>query len=233
MHYGLTHKKARELAYRYAKRLGLTYPKQWDENNEAGREWLIGFLHRDTTLSLRRPEATSLSRATSFNQHNVSMFYSKLKLLLEKYEFSSSIYDKIKEYDVPFDGGLSTLSKVLKNMGFRWKKSADKKAVLMESYDIRLKRIKYLKELHRYVQDNRPIIFTDESYIHSSHTQSKEWADDTTRGLKKPMSKGKRLIMVHAGGKAGFIPNRMMMIMSHMKNFHQTKKMLVMLLLKP
>lgn len=90
MHYGLTHKKARELAYRYAKRLGLTYPKQWDENNEAGREWLIGFLHRDKTLSLRRPEATSLSRATSFNQHNVSMFYSKLKLLLEKYEFSSS-----------------------------------------------------------------------------------------------------------------------------------------------
>lgn len=84
----------------------------------------------------------------------------------------------------------------------------------MESYDIRAKRIKYLRQLQGYIHENRPIVFTDESYIHSSHTQPKEWSDDTLLGLKKPISKGSRLIMVHAGGKMGFIENGLLMFRS-------------------
>lgn len=84
----------------------------------------------------------------------------------------------------------------------------------MESYDIRSKRIKYLKQLQSYIHENRPIIFTDESYIHSTHTQSKEWSDNSLLGLKKPISKGNRLIMVHAGGKMGFIQNALLLFKS-------------------
>lgn len=65
-----------------------------------------------------------------------------------------------------------------------------------------------------YMREGRSVVFTDESYIHSSHTQSKEWADDSTLGLKKPISKGQRLIMVHAGGREGFIPNALLIFPS-------------------
>lgn len=96
----------------------------------------------------------------------------------------------------------------------RWRRSIDKRQILVESYDIRAKRIKYLRQLQIYMREGRPIVFTDESYIHSSHTQTKEWADDSLLGLKKPISKGQRLIMVHAGGREGFIPNALLIFPS-------------------
>ena len=107
-----------------------------------------------------------------------------------------------------------TLPNVIQmNIYFRWK-TYDGKELLMESYHIRLKRIQYLRSLSQYLKDGRPIIYTDESYIHSSHTHTKEWCDTSAPALKKPVSKGKRLIMVHAGGKDGFIPNGLLIFPS-------------------
>lgn len=85
---------------------------------------------------------------------------------------------------------------------------------LHESFDIRLKRIAYLKQLQVYASENRPQIFTDESYIHGSHAQSKGWSDNSQCFSKKPISKGQRAIMVHAGGKDGFIPNALLIFKS-------------------
>lgn len=82
--------------------------------------------------------------------------------------------------------------------------------MLTESYDIRGKRIQYLRQLQQYVIDERPIIFTDESYIHSSHTKPQGWSDGSSLGFKMPISKGKRLIMVHAGGENGLVPNALL-----------------------
>lgn len=84
----------------------------------------------------------------------------------------------------------------------------------MEKHDIRVKRIHYLKELIKYRNEKRPIIYTDETYIHSSHTVEKGWYDDTLKGLKKPMSKGQRLIIVHAGGENGFIQDGLLIFKS-------------------
>lgn len=46
----------------------------------AGPDWLRTFMSRWSELSLGSPEATSLARATAFNQHNVSFL-----LLYEKF----------------------------------------------------------------------------------------------------------------------------------------------------
>lgn len=74
----------------------------------------------------------------------------------------------------------------------------------------------------------------DESYIHSSHTHHKSWSDDSNEGVLQPLSKGQRLIIVHAGGAMGFIPNAMLLFRSNTKsgdyhaemNFENYKKWL-------
>jgi transposase len=41
MHHGLDTKQTRVFAYEFAKRLGIAYPREWDEHKSAGRDWLL------------------------------------------------------------------------------------------------------------------------------------------------------------------------------------------------
>jgi hypothetical protein len=49
-------------------------------------------------------------------------------------------------------------------------------------------------------------VYEDETYIHSSHTGPKHWSSNCASGLLAPISKGKRLIILHEGSRRGFIP---------------------------
>ena len=80
--YGLSTTQTRKLAYNYARTLNKDIPSSWAENERAGEDWLSGFLKRNATISLLSPEATSLSRATSFNRFNVAKFFD---ILMEVY----------------------------------------------------------------------------------------------------------------------------------------------------
>lgn len=75
IYYGLTTKDARRLAYDFAVKEKLRCPPNWMTNSIAGKDCLAGFLKRNPQLSIRKPQATSLSRATSFNRHNVNEFF--------------------------------------------------------------------------------------------------------------------------------------------------------------
>lgn len=71
MCYGLDTMATRHLAYDMAKFHKLNIPKPWAERQMAGIDWLYGFRKPHPEIRLRKPEACSLSRATSFNRHNV------------------------------------------------------------------------------------------------------------------------------------------------------------------
>lgn len=83
MCYGLTTIQVRELAYQFAA-ANKVAPEKWIERQKATKDWFRGFMKRNTSLSVRKPENTSLSRATSFNQENVSQFYKNLANILHK-----------------------------------------------------------------------------------------------------------------------------------------------------
>ena len=68
-------------------------------------------------------------------------------------------------------------------MGFRWRKTEDCRKILIERHDIRLQRMKYLNNIKRYRNEGRPIVYTDETYVHSSHTKPSSWSDGTEHGL--------------------------------------------------
>lgn len=82
MNYGMSKKQIRELAFKYAVANQKKIPITWNEPKLAGEEWMRLFLKRHSNeggLSVRKPEKTSLSRATCFNRTNVNKFFDNLE----------------------------------------------------------------------------------------------------------------------------------------------------------
>ena len=116
-----------------------------------------------------------------------------------------------------YAGSYESLRQVMQKMGFRWRKTKTNRKLLMEKSDIQQLRRNFLRNIKTYREKKRPIIFMDETYIHSSHTQAQSWNDDTNDGLHKPNSKGQRLIIVNAGGENGFVKNAYLKFKSQSK----------------
>jgi len=56
----------------------------------AGIDWFYNFIRRNPSITIRKPEATSISRITAFNKTEVSLFFENLEVLMEKYSFVPS-----------------------------------------------------------------------------------------------------------------------------------------------
>ncbi|XP_065669419.1 uncharacterized protein LOC136088752 [Hydra vulgaris] len=79
MLYGLTPVQVRALAFEMAQANKIKCPLRWIEQKKAGRDWLTGFLKRNPKLSVRKPEATSIARASAFNRYTIDIFFNKLQ----------------------------------------------------------------------------------------------------------------------------------------------------------
>ncbi|XP_004210946.2 uncharacterized protein LOC101237870 [Hydra vulgaris] len=84
MFYGLPIKECRCIAFEIATINKVSIPQKWHKDSMAGIGWMNNFRKRHPDLSLRTPEEFSLSRATSFNAHNVNIFFDKLKKLFAR-----------------------------------------------------------------------------------------------------------------------------------------------------
>lgn len=101
-----------------------------------------------------------------------------------------------------------TLWRIVRSLGFTFKKSKTCKDLICESKNMVALRAKYLRKLKELRADNNcDIYFLDESYINAHHTCNKEWQSETQQRVI-PTGKGKRLIIAHIGSyEKGLIPN--------------------------
>lgn len=91
IYFGLLPNDVKKLAYQCAMFYNIEkVPESWKVNEMAGNDWFTSFMKRNSRLAIRSPEATSLSRATSFNRTNVQIFFEKYRSVLERYGFQPS-----------------------------------------------------------------------------------------------------------------------------------------------
>lgn len=111
---------------------------------------------------------------------------------------------------IGFNGCIQTLRTILKETGYEWFKIDDNRKALVEKHDIQMLRFQYLRQLKKYRDEGRYIVYTDESYVHTTHS-AKHVLETYQRSIStssaKKLSKGTRVIIVHAGGCEGFVPN--------------------------
>ncbi|XP_068897191.1 uncharacterized protein [Tenebrio molitor] len=118
---------------------------------------------------------------------------------------NEAVFEAVKDEEgVNFTGKIGSFRCLVHKIGFRWKKTQDNRKTLVEKFDIKAKRVEYLRRIKRYREEGWNIIYCDETYLHSSHTSPLAWDDGSNRCLKAPVGKGSRLIILHAGGATGF-----------------------------
>ena len=115
--FGLTTVDVRRLAYDLAEHLKIDHPFK---SPSAGIDWLKGFLRRHSSLSIRAPEATSISRAVGFNRPQVSAFFHVLKDALDK-----SHVDALKIWNMD-ETGLSNVHKPVNIVAIKGARSVGK-----------------------------------------------------------------------------------------------------------
>lgn len=107
-----------------------------------------------------------------------------------------------------FRGCRATLWKIVREMGFRYRKVESGRRVLMERQDIVDHRNKYLREIERNRRSDRPKpeVYLDETWVNQRDSVDKCWTvKDGSVGPKTKSGKGARFIILHAGSTKGFI----------------------------
>lgn len=139
MCHGLTTTQTRNLAYQFAVANKVDTPAEWNKNNKAGIHWLHGFMNRHKELSLRQPESTSLSRASSFNKTNTTTFFSNLEKLYQKHNFAPNMIwnldeNRMHDCDEATKGNSCTRNETSRANCFSRKRNSDNRSFFYQCF---------------------------------------------------------------------------------------------------
>ncbi|XP_063229548.1 uncharacterized protein LOC134534848 isoform X4 [Bacillus rossius redtenbacheri] len=95
-----------------------------------------------------------------------------------------TILKEIRERQIDYYGGRSSLHKLLKKMGFSWT-TVDGRKALIENENIVLQRIDFLRKYKEEKERGANFIFVDETWIFQRGTVSKSWQDKSLQSAKR------------------------------------------------
>ncbi|XP_026821732.1 uncharacterized protein LOC113560174 [Rhopalosiphum maidis] len=119
----------------------------------------------------------------------------------------------------------TSLRIVLKCLNFKFTKR-QRNSILTERKDLLSWRRKYLISIRRFREEGKPIYYLDETWLNTGDCVSKVWVDQTvtssrmalleglSTGPQNPTGKGTRLIVLHIGSAAGFVPSGLLCFQS-------------------
>lgn len=177
--------------------------KEKDRVNSSGSSVL-------STPGKRRKKVCRVTNIDNFDENairrHIYAYYTR-----KEYPTRQKLLVSLSESDL-FTGGATSLSIVLRKIGFKWKNFSGRK-VLMERGDIVAWRCRFFRELLSV--DPEKIIWIDETWVNVRHARSVSWTDETRHGtMCVPTGKGGRLILLHAGSVNGFVPGGMLLFQS-------------------
>lgn len=95
--------------------------------------------------------------------------------------------------NIGYTGSSSHLRKILRRLGFTYRRCEQNRKVLMERSDVVISRMNYLRKVKMLRETGYSIVYTDETYVHTNHAVNKCWQDGEI-GLNVPFSKGNTYI---------------------------------------
>ncbi|XP_047539544.1 uncharacterized protein LOC125072952 [Vanessa atalanta] len=130
--------------------------------------------------------------------------------------------------DIHFKGSSGSLNKIIRELGFKWKKTENKLKILIEKHSIRLKRIQYLRDLKKFREEGRELVYVGQSNMQVKYSQRQ--SEGSEKDLKASNSRGQPIFIVSSGSETGFLPNALFMFKpgskAHEMNFTNYKKWL-------
>lgn len=147
-------------------------------------------------------------RKINIEEFDVGVIRRTIQLFHKEFNQTPSLKNlkNILKDKVGFDGCIASLRTMMARLGYEFRKTGTKRRLMLEKHDLQWKRFKYLKEIKALRDSGRPIVYTDESYIYTNPEQHYYYEQLEN----KSSAKGPRIMMVHAGSAAGFIPNALL-----------------------
>lgn len=152
----------------------------------------------------KKKKAGTLVKVDDFDRQVIRNVIQDFYLVRKQVPTAPKLLAAIKE-KIEFPYKLTSLRRLLKQMGFKWKKSQAKRKVLIERPSIVAWRSKYLKAMKFHRQENRTIVYLDETWVDNNLTFKKCWQSDDIPGVLTDTSSTNRLIVVSAGSANGFV----------------------------
>lgn len=101
----------------------------------------------------------------------------------------------------------TNLRLLLLKLGFKFR-TLNKRRLIMESARIVAWRYRYLSRLNKLRAEGCEIVYLDETWYDTHDVPKKGWDDKSCSCcLKAPVSRGKRIMILHAGSEEGWVPN--------------------------
>jgi hypothetical protein len=138
---------------------------------------------------------------------------------------TGNLLQTMKERGFDVECSIDTFRLFLRSIDFSYK-VINQRAAIMESPRLKHARFEYIQQIRKYREEKRSTIFLDETWYDTHDVVKKGITDGSSNCvLNIPPSRGKRIIVLHAGNENGWIPGALLLSAKNITNcsadYHQ------------